>query len=136
MNLILQDRRERRSSNSAMALRYQLESTLRQGKMAALALTDDAGTVVAYAGDEAVCAELGALAPVVAHGWPADFAPVPVTISGSSSAPRSITKEDVSVRAIECFGESLFLASLGGGVARDALLAHSARGVHRILTAN
>lgn len=137
MNLILQqDRRERRSSNSAEALRYQLESTLRQGKMAALALTDDQGTLVAYAGDEAVCSELGALAPVVAHGWPADFAPVPVQIANSSAPPRTITKDDVSVRAIECFGESLFLASLGGGVARDALLAHSARGVHRILTAN
>jgi hypothetical protein len=137
MNLILQqDRRERRSSNSATALRYQLESTLRQGKMAALALTDEAGTLVAFAGDEAVCTELGALAPVVAHGWPADFAPVPVQIANSNAPPRTITKEDVSVRAIEAFGESLFLASLGGGVARDALLAHSARGVHRILTAN
>jgi hypothetical protein len=40
------------------------------------------------------------------------------------------------VRALECFGEPLYLASLGGGVARDALLAHSARGIHRILTAN
>ena len=136
MNLILQDRRERRSSNSAMALRYQLESTLRQGKMAALALTDDSGTVIAYAGDEAVCAELGAIAPVVAHGWPANFAPVPVAVASSNALPRTITKDDVSVRALECFGESLFLASLGGGVARDALLAHSARGVHRILTAN
>lgn len=136
MNLIFQDRRERRSSNSATALRYQLESTLRQGKMAALALTDESGTLVAYAGDEAVCAELGALAPVVAHGWPADFAPVPVVVGTSSAPARSITKEDVSVRSIECFGEALFLVSLGGGVARDALLAHSARGVHRILTAN
>jgi hypothetical protein len=136
MNLIIHDRRERRSSNGATALTYQLESTLRQGKMAALALTDDAGTLLAYAGDEAVCTELGAIAPVVAHGWPADFAPVPVQIANSNAPPRTITKEDVCVRAIECFGESLFLASLGGGVARDALLAHSARGVHRILTAN
>jgi hypothetical protein len=136
MNLIIHDRRERRSSNGAMALTYQLESTLRQGKMAAVALTDDSGTLVAFAGDEAVCTELGAIAPVVAHGWPADFAPVPVQVATSSAPPRTITKEDVSVRAIECFGESLFLVSLGGGVARDALLAHSARGVHRILTAN
>lgn len=136
MNLIFQDRRERRSSNSATALRFQLESTLRQGKLAALALTDESGTLIAYAGDQAVCAELGAIAPVVAHGWPADFAPVPVQVASSSAPPRTITKDDVSVRALECFGESLFLASLGGGVARDALLAHSARGVHRILTAN
>jgi len=40
------------------------------------------------------------------------------------------------VRAIDCFGEPLYLAALGGGVARDALLSHSAKGIHRILTAN
>jgi len=136
MNLIVQDRRERRSSNGATALRYQLDSTLRQGKMAALALTDDAGTLISFSGDEAVCLELGAIAPVIAHGWPADFAPVPVAVGTDHAPPRAITKDDVSVRALECFGESLFLVSLGGGVARDALLAHSARGIHRILTAN
>jgi hypothetical protein len=40
------------------------------------------------------------------------------------------------VRSLDCFGDALYLVALGGGVARDALLAHSARGIQRILTAN
>ncbi len=131
MNLVLHDRRERRSDNHAMALSFQLESTLRQGKMAALALTDAAGDMLAWAGDEVVCAELSALAPVVAHGWPADLGQ-PTAREGQ----KAITKEDVRVRSLECFGDALYLVALGGGVARDALLAHSARGIQRILTAN
>ena len=120
----LKDRRLRRSAHFHVALRFQLESTLRRGRMAALALTDRSGLLLAWAGEDSVCEELGAVAPMVLHGWPPELE--------RSSLPR----EDVSVRAIECFGEPLYLASLGGGVARDALLAHSARGIHRILTAN
>lgn len=107
-----------------MALCYQLDSTLRRGRMAALALTDRTGLLLAWAGEDAVCEELGAVAPMVLHGWPPELDRV------------SIPRDEVSVRAIECFGDQLYLASLGGGVARDALLAHSARGIHRILTAN
>jgi hypothetical protein len=124
MNAPLPERRQRRSDHHGTALRYQLDSTLRRGRMAALALTDDAGMLVAWAGDDGLCKELGAIAPAVAHGWPPEL------------PAASLKPEDVSVRPIECFGESLYLASLGGGVARDALLAHSARGIHRILTAN
>jgi hypothetical protein len=118
------DRRLRRSDASNVALRYQLESTLRRGRLAALALTDQSGLLLAWAGEEPLCHELGAVAPIVVHGWPPD-------LDGAG-----LTQDDVSVRSIECFGEQLYLASLGGGVARDALLAHSARGIHRILTAN
>ena len=92
--------------------------------MAALALTDRSGLLMAWAGEDGLCEELGAVAPLVARGAPPRM-PGP-----------GLQGDDVSVRAIECFGEQLFLASLGGGVARDALLAHSARGIHRILTAN
>jgi hypothetical protein len=120
----MRDRRFRRSDHFNTALRYQLESTLKRGRMAALALTDRSGLLLAWAGEDTTCQELGAVAPMVVHGWPAEL-----------ERP-SLPKDDVSVRAIECFGEQLFLASLGGGVARDALLAHSARGIHRILTAN
>jgi hypothetical protein len=118
------ERRQRRSQNFSTALRYQLECTLKRGRMSALALTDGAGLLLAWAGDDALCHELGVVAPVVAHGWPPEL------------EPARLTKDEVSVRALECFGEPLYLASLGGGVARDALLAHSARGIHRILTAN
>jgi hypothetical protein len=120
----LRDRRLRRSPSHSVALRYQLESTMRRGRMAALALTDQAGLLVAWAGEDSICEELGAVAPMVVHGWPPELDRV------------TIPRGDVSVRTIECFGEQLYLASLGGGVARDALLAHSARGIHRILTAN
>jgi hypothetical protein len=121
MNAMI-DRRERRSPQHSVALRYQLESTLKRGRMAALALTDRTGLLLAWAGEDSVCQELGAVAPMVLHGWPAELERIP--------------RDDVSVRAIECFGEQLYLASLGGGIARDALLSHSARGIHRILTAN
>ena len=119
------ERRVCRSDNQSAALRYQLESTLKRGNMAAIALADRCGLLVASAGEEAVCLELGAVAPMVVHGWPSELA-----------ATAEIPADQVSVRAIECFGEKLFLASLGGGTACDALLAHSARGIHRILTAN
>jgi hypothetical protein len=118
------DRRSHRSSHYHIALRYQLENTMRRGRMAALALTDHSGLLVAWAGEDALCEELGAVAPMVVHGWPPNL------------ERAAIAQQEVSVHSIECFGEQLFLASLGGGVARSALLAHSARGIHRILTAN
>ena len=120
----IKNRRLRRSDQASTALRFQLESTLRRGRMAALALTDQSGLLLAWAGDEPLCHELGAVAPIVAHGWPPEL------------ERSGLEQDDVSVRPLECFGEQLYLASLGGGVARDALLAHSARGIQRILTAN
>lgn len=118
------ERRARRSSEHTTALRYQLESTLKRGRMAALALTDKDGMLVAWAGEDGLCEELGAVAPMVARGAPRKL------------NNRGLQGDDVAVRAIDCFGEPLFLASLGGGVAREALLSHSARGIQRILTAN
>ncbi len=118
------DRRARRSTEHCTALRYQLESTLKRGRMAALALTDGDGLLVAWAGEDGLCEELGAVAPLVARG-------APRRLPGPGA-----TGEDVAVRAIECFGEALFLAALGGGVAREALLSHSAQGIKRILTSN
>jgi hypothetical protein len=118
------ERRARRSNEHNTALRYQLESTLKRGRMAALALTDDHGLLVAWAGEDGLCEELGAVAPLVARGAPRKL------------PGRGLQGDDVAVRAIDCFGEPLYLASLGGGVAREALLSHSARGIQRILTAN
>jgi hypothetical protein len=118
------ERRGRRSEEHCTALRYQLESTRERGHLSALALTDQDGLLLAFAGESEICEELGAAAPLIARG-----APVRLDAPGTHG-------DDVIVRAIDCFGEPLFLASLGGGVAREALLAHSARGIHRILTAN
>jgi hypothetical protein len=121
----LADRRTRRSERHDTALRYQLESTRTRGRMSALALTDRTGILLAWAGEDEVCEELGAVAPMVVQGWPPEH-----------DNTQKLDRTQISVRAIECFGEQLYLASLGGGVAREALLAHSARGIHRILTAN
>ncbi|HEX4355861.1 MAG TPA: hypothetical protein VHZ95_23195 [Polyangiales bacterium] len=118
------ERRGRRSHEHTTALRYQLESTRERGHLSALALTDQDGLLLAFAGETDVCEELGAVAPLIARGAPVHL-DTPAADGG-----------DVIVRAIDCFGEPLFLASLGGGVAREALLAHSARGIQRILTAN
>jgi hypothetical protein len=117
------ERRGRRSEEHCTALRYQLESTRERGHLAALALCDNDGLLLAWAGESRVCEELGAAAPFIARG-------APIALETGTS------KGEVVVRAIDCFGEPLFLASIGGGMAREALLAHSARGIQRILTAN
>jgi hypothetical protein len=118
------ERRKQRSNEHSTALRYQLESTRKRGRMTALALTDSQGLLVAWSGDNGLCEELGAVAPLLARGAPPQI------------TPDASNLHDVAVRAIECFGEALFLASVGGGIAREALLSHSARGIQRILTSN
>ncbi|MDD9945433.1 MAG: hypothetical protein OXU20_30595 [Myxococcales bacterium] len=118
------ERRARRSDEHGLALRFQLESTLQRGRLAAVALSDHEGLLVAWAGEDGLCQELGAVAPLVARG-------APPRLPG-----QGLQGDDVAVRTLDCFGKAMFLSSLGGGVARDALLAHSARGIQRILTAN
>lgn len=117
------ERRGQRSDEHSTALRYQLERTLQRGQLSALALTDRHGLLMAWAGQNELCEELGAMAPLIARG-------APVSLESYAS------EGEVVVRAIECFGEPLFLASVGGNMAREALLAHSARGIRRILTSN
>ncbi|MBK8172410.1 MAG: hypothetical protein IPK60_19000 [Sandaracinaceae bacterium] len=120
----IQERRSRRSSNRAVALNYQLEYARIKGRLEAFVLSDDAGLVVAYAGDRAVCEELGAMAPLMRRS---PFAmPMPPLLLGA----------DVAVRPITILGQPLFLSAAGGGVARDLVLADSARGVERILSTN
>jgi hypothetical protein len=117
------ERRSRRSQEHCTALRYQLETTRERGHLSALALTNSEGLLLAWAGESSLCEELGAAAPLIARG-------APVSLETCTS------DDDVIVRAIDCFGEALFLASVGGGMAREAILAHSARGIQRILTSN
>ncbi len=124
MNWMLSERRSRRSHLSHLALRYQLEHVKASGGLEALVLADDAGMVLASAGESGVCEELAAVAPLMgrsAFGMP---------------MPPLLRNADVSVRALSLNGQDLFLASVGGGVARDALLTHSVAGVQRILSAN
>jgi len=119
-----QERRSRRSDECGTALRFQLESVQQRGSIEALALSDKYGLLVAWAGEQDLCQELAALAPIMAHCPTGSL-----EVSGTDG-------EDVSVRSIEYFGQKLYLACLGGDRGIDHLLAGSIKGIHRILTAN
>ncbi len=116
------ERRRRRSSHAAQAVRYQLEAVRDRGDFPALVLADDQGLVVAAAGDPELCEELAAHAPLIARA----------TISRSRMTPR-LRGAEVEVRPLHLPEGLLHLACVGGPAARDALLDHSARGVQRIL---
>lgn len=120
----LEERRHRRSTNRDLALCFQLEHVRDQGRLEALVLSDDDGLPLSTAGDAAVCRELAAYAPLMARSGLG--MPLPPLLRGA----------EVAVRIVHVHGQPLYLASVGGGVARDALLAHSMRGVQRILSAN
>ena len=124
MSWILEERRERRSADRETALRFQLESVKNRGNIEALVLADADGLLLAGAGEPAICEELGALAPLVARS--AMGMPLGPLLEGG----------DVAVRPVSIHGQELVLASLGGGVARDALLTTSSEGIRRILAAN
>jgi len=119
-----EERRSRRSGHRDIALSFQLEHVRDHGRLEALVLADRDGLVVSMAGDPAVCREVGAIAPLLAHSILG--MPMPPLLRGA----------EVGVRTVHVHGQPLYLASVGGGVARDALLAHSIAGVHRILAAN
>ncbi len=122
-NTPLIERRRRRSSLAALAVRYQLEAVRDRGDFPALVLADDQGLVVAAAGDPELCEELAAHAPLIARA----------AISRTRMTPR-LRGAEVEVRPLHLPDGLLHLACVGGPAARDALLDHSARGVHRILT--
>jgi hypothetical protein len=119
----LLERRIRRSEHRDLALRYQIEHLRVQAKLEAVVLADDDGLSLAEAGDPAVCAELAAIAPLMTRTL---GMPLPPLLRGA----------DVAVRALRVHGQLLYLASVGGTVARDALLATSILGVQRILSRN
>lgn len=119
----LVERRMQRSERRDLALRYQIEHARGQARLEALVLADDAGIVIAGSGDDAVCEELAAIAPLMSRSL---GMPMPPLLRGA----------DVAVRTVRVHGQRLFLASVGGTVARDALLSTSLRGVERILAAN
>ena len=95
-----------------------------RGGLEALVLADDQGLVVAAAGEEGVCEELGAIAPLMSR------------VVMGMALPPLLRGGEVVVRPMRLYGQDLFLACMGGGVARDALLSNSVTGVQRILAAN
>jgi len=124
--MTITNRRERRSNECGTALRFQLESTLKNASLEALTLSDGEGLLLASAGEDDLCEELGAFAPILAHCQPGK-----IVVSGSGA-----NFEEVAVRSIDYFGQYLYLASLGGGANNHRALARSAEGIQRILTAN
>lgn len=120
----LAERRRRRSEDRQLALRYQLESAQNRGGLEAVALADADGLILASAGEAGVCEELGAFAPLVAKS------------ALGMRLPPMLRGGDVAVRSIPAYGQNLYLACVGGGVARDAVMGHSVSGVARILTTN
>ena len=122
--LPFEERRFRRSLHREIALGFQLTHVKDRGRLEALVLADADGLIVARAGEPAVCEELAAIAPLMSRSIMG--MPLPPLLRGA----------EVAVRLVHVHGQPLFLASVGGGVARDALLAHSMRGVERILAAN
>lgn len=121
---MLEERRTRRSEERHVAVRYQLEHAREQGKLEAVVLADEDGLAVVSAGDSAMVAELAAFAPLVA-GAPFGM-PLSPLLQGS----------DVAVRPLVLDGQRLYLATAGGSMARDAVLASSVQGVRRILASN
>ena len=124
MSLVPFERRRRRSEQCSTALRFQLEDTVKKGGLDALCLSDGDGLLMAWAGEDDLCEELGAVAPLLAH------------CPEGSLMVSGLQGEEVAVRAIEYFGQQLYLASIGGGRGTEAVLRHSAKGICRILTAN
>ncbi len=118
------DRRTQRSERAPQALRFQLEHTRNRAKLEALVLCSDEGFEVASAGPSAICEELAAIAPFLGRGHYG--MPLPPLLRGA----------DVAIRPIRGPGGTLYLASVGGSVARDAHLSSSIRGVERILSTN
>lgn len=94
--------------------------------MDAVALSDRNGLLLAWAGEDDLCEELGAIAPIIAHCPPGQL-----VVSGVGQS-----LEEVAVRPITYFGQYLYLASLGGDKTVHRALARSAEGIQRILTAN
>lgn len=119
-----EERRVRRSTHRDLALGFQLEHVKDRGRLEALVLADEHGLIVSKAGDPPVCRELAAIAPLIAKSILG--IPMPPLLRGA----------EVAVRVVHVYGRPLYLASVGGGVARDALLAHSMTGVRRILASN
>ncbi|HXN31155.1 MAG TPA: hypothetical protein VN894_04810 [Polyangiaceae bacterium] len=122
-----EDRRQNRSDDPLVALHYQLAHARREGRLDAIVVADDAGVVVAGAGGWAVCEELAAYAPLLAHGvWNEPG------LGGEDSHIAALRK-DVDVRPVDVGGLLVLLCARGGWL-RAAAMKNAAEGVARILT--
>jgi hypothetical protein len=121
------DRRRKRSTDPLVALHYALSSARTDGEIDAIVLADPSGIVVAGAGSWAVCEELAAYAPLLAH-------PEPVG-EGASTRLDSLRTE-VEVRSFEVAGQEVLLCARGPSCRTGTIHPHvtrAAQGIDRIL---
>lgn len=114
------ERRQRRSRVVPTALLYQLESAVKEGEMEALVLANDDGLLLASIGDDAVCEELGAYAPLLyQEGFGLEL-------------PDHLRDASIVVHPTRIDGQHVFVASKGGNNQKVYHLVRSVRGVERI----
>jgi hypothetical protein len=124
---VADDRRRRRSSDPLIALHYALSHARREGELDAIVLADPSGIVVAGAGSWAVCEELAAYAPLLAH---------PEPVGESTSSRLDSLRNEVEVRALEVAGQEVLLCARGPSCrtgAMDPRVTRAAEGIDRIL---
>lgn len=120
----LLDRRHDRTTDTLGALTRLLESARRKAGFEALALSDDAGLLVAGAGSAALCDELAAVSPVQAP-WAANDT-VPSALD--------VVEGRARMRRLRVNGIEVILCGLGDRVDESALDG-VAQGCGRILKA-
>jgi hypothetical protein len=125
LDLELEERRHKRSSDPLIALHYQLSVVRSQAELEAIVVADPSGTVVAGAGAWATCEELAAYAPLLVQ------TEAPHTFSSRVEALR----RDAVVHALDVDGQEIFLCARGGSDLRGPSVARAAEGISRILRA-
>ncbi len=120
------DRRLKRASDVALALRYQLDACRTDGRMQAMVLADEDGLCLAASGPLETCHEVAAVLPFLGRRR-RDFQGTVLSAKGGLR---------VLVRAFDFGGQELYACAIGGDeVQRAAELDRSVTGVTRILAA-
>ena len=121
------DRRRKRSADPLVALHYALSYARSEGDLDAIVLADPSGIVVAGAGSWAVCEELAAYAPLLAH-------PEPVALGTSTRL--DTLRTEVEVRTFEVAGQEVLLCARGPSCRTGTIhpnVTRAAQGIDRIL---
>lgn len=124
--MVERDRRRKRASDVALALRYQLDASRSLVHMEALVVADEDGLCLAASGPLDTCHEVAAVLPFLGRRRP--------TFQGTVLSAKGGLR--VLVRAFDFGGQSLYACAIGGDESqRAAELERSVTGVTRILAA-
>ena len=120
------DRRRRRASDVALALRYQLDACRTEGALEALIVADEDGLCLAASGPAETCHEVAAVLPFLGRRRP--------RFQGTVLSARGGLR--ILVRAFQFGAQELYCCAVGGDESvRDQELDRSVAGVTRILAA-